>query len=439
MNHRKQMICAALCLLTVFCGTGCGAPQNANTEESAAENEALTTAAEESAETEPAETEAAETEKPEPVYDYVHGDEGYFSLVDSGLGTPVKLQENGTCWVVSASTAMESGALVKHGKTIAVDALELLDAVYIKERAEGWFLAENLSPEDFGGWGWMVTEAAANGIGSFILTETNDYENCSPEQLKENIRKNGAVSISVPDRQSAKGYFGDYQTVNDPDAKPEHYDHVVTIVGWDDRFPKNYFRNEASQDGAWLIQNSLSEKYAYYWLSYDTAFLSPYSFDISEDYGEVVAYDGGKEGHIGTGDETVIANVFHHPGKLTAVGTYTVADGQKFTIEIRDAAMENVLYTQEAEYPVKGYHLTDLETPQDVSDYSIVLRFAGDAPVEGEGVSNSFISYRAGAEAGQSFVLLDGKWADLSLKETADALKLDFTPNNACIKAVYAQ
>ena len=101
--------------------------------------------------------------------------------------------------------------------------------------------------------------------------------------------------------------------------------------------------------------------------------------------------------------------------------------------------MENVLYTQKAEYPVKGYHLTDLETPQDVSDYSIVLRFAGDAPVEGEGVSNSFISYRAGAEAGQSFVLLDGKWADLSLKETADALKLDFTPNNACIKAVYAQ
>ena len=147
MNHKKQMICAALCLLTIFGGTGCGTSQN--TEESAAEDDAQTTASAESAETEPAETESAETEKPEPVYDYVHGDEGYFSLVDSGLGTPVKLQENGTCWVVSASTAMESGALVKHGKTIAVDALELLDAVYIQERTEGWFLAENLA-----GAGW---------------------------------------------------------------------------------------------------------------------------------------------------------------------------------------------------------------------------------------------------------------------------------------------
>ena len=88
MNHRKQMICAALCLLTVLGGTGCGTSQN--TEESAAETEIQTTAAAESAETAPAETEAAETEKPEPVYDYVHGDEGYFSLVDSGLGTPVK-------------------------------------------------------------------------------------------------------------------------------------------------------------------------------------------------------------------------------------------------------------------------------------------------------------------------------------------------------------
>lgn len=446
MNHRKTFLCAALCLLTVCSGTACGASQNIS--ESVPDSTAQTTAETGSAETEPAESaeeKSAETEKPEPVYDYIHGEEGYFSLPASGLGTPVKLQTAGTCWVVSASTAMESGALVRHGKTIAVDALDLLGAVYYHKdqngdrTAEGWHLAENLTAEDFGGWGWMVTEAAADGIGDILLTETNDFENASREQLQQMIRTNGAVSISVPDRQSAKGYFGDYQTVNDPDAKPEHYDHVVTIVGWDDHFPKSYFRNAASQDGAWLIQNSLSEKYAYYWLSYDTEFLSPYSFDISEDYGEVVSYDGGKENHIGTGDETAVANVFHHPGKLTAVGTYTITDGQKFTIEIRDAAMENVLYTQDAEYAVKGYHLTDLEIPQDVSDYSVVLRFAGDAPVEGEGFSNEFLSYQAGAEAGQSFVLLDGKWADLSLKETADALKLDFAPNNACIKAVYAK
>lgn len=155
-----------------------------------------------------------------------------------------------------------------------------------------------------------------------VRQKANDYENCVPEIVREAIRTKGAISVGVPDKQTARGFFGDYQTFHQPDA---------------------------------------------------------------------------------------------------------VAD------------MENVLYSQDAEYPVKGYHLTDLETPQDVTDYAIVIRFAGDATVEGDGFSDECISYHASAEAGQSFVLIDGKWADLSLPETAEALKLDFTPNNACIKAVYAK
>ncbi len=306
-------------------------------------------------------------------------------------------------------------------------------------RKAGWFLADNLNKRDFGGWGWMIVEALADGIDGRILTEANDFEGCAPETIKETIRTVGAVSIGVPDRQSAKGFFGDYQTVNDPKANEQDYDHVVTIVGWDDHFPKDYFRNKAETDGAWLIQNSFSEKYAYFWLSHETPFRWPYNFAVSEDYGEVIAYDCGKENKIKTGDETCIANVFHHTGKLTAVGTYSCAENQAFTIEIRDAAMENILYTQEAQYPFRGYHLTDLETPLDVTDYAVVIRFKGEAPVEGDGFSDEFVSFRAGAEEGQSFVLLDDKWADLSSPDTAKTLGLDFTPNNACIKAVYAK
>ena len=434
MKHTiKHSIPAALCLLLAAGTAGCGQAQNSTA--SSAETEAQTAAATENLTTES----VAETEKPEPVYDYVHGEEGYFSLPDSGLGTPVKLQKDGTCWVVAASTAIESGTLVRSGKTMEADPDALLNAVYNDDRQEGWFLAENLSKHDFGGWGWMVVEALADGIDGKILTEANDFAGCDTETLKNAIRTMGAVSIGVPDRQSAKGFFGNYQTVNDPDAKEQDYDHNVTIVGWDDHFPKDYFRNKAESDGAWLIQNSLSEKYAFFWLSYETPFLSPYDFAVSEDYGEVAAYDCGKENKISAGDETCIANVFHHPGTLAAVGTYSCADNQKFIIEIRDAAMENILYTQDAQYPFKGYHLTELTTPQDVTDYAVVIRFKGEAPVEGDGFSDEFLSFRASAEKGQSFVLLDGKWADLSQPGTATALGLDFTPNNACIKAVYAK
>ena len=433
----KELTFSVLCLLLAAGASGCGQTESSSADIQP-ETDTQTTAATEAAETE---TTAAETEAPEPVYDYVHGDDGYFSLTDSGLGTPVKVQGTGTCWAIAASSAIESGILVNSGKTKEIDPDSLLNAVYNDEKAEGWFLAENLSKKDLCGRGWMVVEALADGIDGMVLTEANDYENCDPEFIKESIRTKGAISVGVPDKQAARGFFGDYQTFNQPDAVEDNgdFDHDVTIIGWDDHFPKEYFRTEASQDGAWLVQNSRFEKYSYYWFSYDTKFLTPYGWNASEDYGEVISYDGGKENHIGTGDETSIANVFHHAGSLTAVGTYTTADNQKITIEIRDAAMENVLYSQDAEYPVKGYHLTDLEAPQDVTDYAIVIRFAGDAPVEGDGFSDEFLSYHASAEAGQSFVLIDDKWADLSLPETAEALKLDFTPNNACIKAVYAK
>lgn len=32
--------------------------------------------------------------------------------------------------------------------------------------------------------------------------------------------------------------------------------HCVTIVGWDDNYPRDNFANRPSGDGAWLIANS---------------------------------------------------------------------------------------------------------------------------------------------------------------------------------------
>ncbi len=130
-HHSQKLTAAVLCLLLV---SGCTPEQHSD--DSAAETDAQTSAVTETTVTES----AAETDQPEPVYDYVHGEEGYFSLPDSGLGTPVKVQEGGTCWVVSASTAIESGTLVRTGKTMEVDPDALLNAVYNDDRQEGWLV-----------------------------------------------------------------------------------------------------------------------------------------------------------------------------------------------------------------------------------------------------------------------------------------------------------
>ena len=132
MSKLHILTAVSLSLLLTGCGTAQSSTDTA--EQSAAETSEVPAAAETAS---PAETAPAETAAPEPpAYDYVHGEDGYFSLIDEGLGTPVKVQESGTCWVVSATTAMESNALVTRGETIEVDPYKLLHACYNPDRSK---------------------------------------------------------------------------------------------------------------------------------------------------------------------------------------------------------------------------------------------------------------------------------------------------------------
>ena len=85
MKQYQRITCILLCLLL----TGCGTAQSSS---DTAEQSASETSADAAGETAPAETDAPETKPETPIYDYVHGEDGYFSLVDEGFGTPVKLQ-----------------------------------------------------------------------------------------------------------------------------------------------------------------------------------------------------------------------------------------------------------------------------------------------------------------------------------------------------------
>ncbi len=55
--------------------------------------------------------------------------------------------------------------------------------------------------------------------------------------------------------------------------EPEHINHAVTIVGWDDTFPASYFLegHNPPGDGAWIVKNSWGDKWGdggYFYLSY---------------------------------------------------------------------------------------------------------------------------------------------------------------------------
>ena len=365
----------------------------------------------------------------------------YFSLVDEGYSTPIKSQKNGTCWAFAASTSMESSYKKKQGKDIDVDPMSIVESVYGEEPTEGYCIKVQKAKYDYGGWAWQVIEKTANGFEDYVLIDASNYENTDIDTMKAAIAQDGAMNVAVNDAKSNKfGNFGEYYTLNDPDS--EDFDHEVVLIGWDDNFPKEKFRQEATSDGAWLAQNSHGDKWGrngYYWISYDTPFRENTIFQIAEKYGRVVSYDGGNENRISTGLVTKTANIFHEKGQLKAVGTCTVSPSQKIIIEICDSEMSSIIYKQEVTFEIPGYHTIELDQPLDLMDYAIVISYEGEAPVEGESWENSIIGYLVDIKPGESFVYINDEWIDMSDNEISSKLGIDFVPNNCCIKAIYEE
>ena len=135
-----------------------------------------------------------------------------------------------------------------------------------------------------------------------------------PDQVKEMIEQNGAVGAMYYDRESAWGVYGD-DSYTYYDTNRAGSGHAIMIVGWDDNFSKDNFKdgNKPAHDGAWLVRNSWGDYKDYFWMSYDTVSLqdTAWAFDFTgtDNYDNNYQLDGG----IGTykvSDYTTMANVF---------------------------------------------------------------------------------------------------------------------------------
>lgn len=364
--------------------------------------------------------------------------DGYFSLKDEGLAPEVRKQEHGTCWTNAPAASIESTYFKQYQERISVDPSDLCMAIYDDEKEEGWFVDKYKL--DIGGWDWMVCEKLANGFDGYYLKHARRYnEDGDQEQVKDAIKQYGPITVTICDNGQFQRMFDGYFTMNDDN--PDNMDHEVIIIGWDDNFPKDYFQVPAQSNGAWLCQNSESVAWGNkgtYWVSYESLLDFQLIYDVTKEYSEVASYDGGNENSISTGETCTVANVYHKKGTLAAVGTYTYADNQEYTIEIYDANFEKKLASVEGVKDIKGYHVVDLPEPLEVEDYAVVICYHGLAPVEGESaLMYDDFDYRAVAHEGESFLLLGDQWLDLSLESTKEQMGLDFMPNNACIKALY--
>ena len=130
--------------------------------------------------------------------------------------------------------------------------------------------------------------------------------------------------------------------------KPRFANHSVVIVGWDDSFPKENFKNSPDRDGAWLVKNSWGSTYGrdgYIWISYADRSLSEFTvFELGskDDHTQIFQHDNYV--HVqslsayndGENAPTYMANVFtaSEDVRLSAIGTFIDAPSTDYEITI---------------------------------------------------------------------------------------------------------
>lgn len=236
-------------------------------------------------------------------------------------------------------------------------------------------------------------------------------------------------------------------------------DHAVTIVGWDDDYPKENFNedHQPEYDGAWLVKNSWGaadqefpnknswgvDGSGYFWLSYyDQTIQNPETLDFDvdgsdsqADYLLVDQYDFlpnyGTTVYSSTSDETRMANVFtaSEDMLLRAVSAETTAPNSSVDYEIylldenaSDPTDGTLAASVSEKYDFGGYHRATFDDPIEVpagQKYSVIVtvttpsglyQFKADAGANEK--SGSAFYAKGVVNEGESYLYSEGGWHD---------------------------
>lgn len=230
-----------------------------------------------------------------------------YSSKDLGYTTPVRQQNANICWAFSSLASLETLLLKSGEKVEHFSPWHMNHWGTMEESGIGWQREDLIND---GGYSYipmgyftswegplLERELPVGSDKSQFLSATNNFP----------VRY-GVTDIKYIDRETPidtiKSYIMDYGSVvanfnadtvnymsNTSDAfycsdgtipTGYLYGHAVSIVGWDDNFPKEHFSTSHSgdtpeNDGAWLFKNSwgtyANTNGGYFWISYEDAWL----------------------------------------------------------------------------------------------------------------------------------------------------------------------
>ncbi|MDR0415900.1 MAG: hypothetical protein LBH76_01015, partial [Propionibacteriaceae bacterium] len=213
--------------------------------------------------------------------------------------TPVRDQTPyGLCWAFTAVAAAES-AIARHGAVSVATPLSVAHLVQAAERAgfetplssggssniaaAVWSSYRGAQPEaayPYAAIGQPIAAAALDASafhfrGAWLLPSPRDaagvYRSNRVAEIKAAVADYGGVSVEF--WWDAAYYAPNAAAYYDPTISHLRGDrnHSVTIIGWDDAYPRTAFATPAPADGAFLAKNSWGAAWGdsgYFWLSY---------------------------------------------------------------------------------------------------------------------------------------------------------------------------
>lgn len=230
-----------------------------------------------------------------------------YSSKDLGYTTDVRQQNANICWAFSSLATLET-LLLKSGESVSHFSPEHMNIWgSVEDSGIGWQREDLVNDGGysyipmgyFTSWNGPLKESDFPiGSDKSAYQEANDLyspgygvtgikyvtRETPMETVKSYIMENGAVvanfnadTVQYMNSSSDGFYCGDSGI-----STSNLYGHAVSIVGWDDNYPKENFSTSFSgdtpqQNGAWLIKNSwgkyINTSGGYFWISYEDAWL----------------------------------------------------------------------------------------------------------------------------------------------------------------------
>lgn len=323
---------------------------------------------------------------------------------EAGRAPTVRNQGSlGTCWAVTATSALEVSLLPETQMVFSPDHMSLQNG-FSKEQDDGGDYTMVMAY--LSGWQGPVLESEdpyGDGVSTDGLTpsvhvqEMQMIKEKDYEAIKRAVWEYGAVQSSIymdlQNQFSTSIYYNQLEYTYYYNGEEES-NHDVLIIGWDDTYPAEKFNVNTATNGAFICQNSWGEDFAdggVFYISYEDVNIGTngivYSgVESADNYDNIYQTDQcGWVGQLGYGDgDCWFANIYRPEGEelLEAVGFYAVDKETQYKVYVleKEGNMPSMaLATSVAQGTLEnpGYYTVRLDQAVEISaekEYIIAVK-----------------------------------------------------------------